>query len=64
MKSVPNLISYLHKISWNFSQSLAIYFELFSTGVIFNTENADVWGSRVSGSAAGAGPACWVASPT
>jgi hypothetical protein len=43
MKSVPNLISYPHKFLWNFSQFLAIYFELFSSGVI---------------SAFRAGPAC------
>jgi hypothetical protein len=43
MKSVPNLIFYLHKFSRNFSQFLAIYFEVFSSGVIFNSENADEW---------------------
>jgi hypothetical protein len=48
IKSVPNLISYLHKFSWNFSQFLAIYFELFSSEVIFNTENTDKWGPPVS----------------
>jgi hypothetical protein len=42
-KSVPNLISYLHNFFWNFSQFLAIYFELFSSGVIFNSENDDEW---------------------
>jgi hypothetical protein len=36
MKSVPNLISYLHDFFQNFSQSLAICFELFSFGVVFN----------------------------
>jgi hypothetical protein len=40
MKSVPNLIFYLHEFFWNFSQFLAIYFELFSSGVNFNSENA------------------------
>jgi hypothetical protein len=30
MKSVPNLISYLHEFFQNFSQSLAICFELFN----------------------------------
>jgi hypothetical protein len=35
MKSVTNLISYLHKFFWNFSQLLAIYFELFSSGSKF-----------------------------
>jgi hypothetical protein len=43
MKSVPNLISYLHKLFWNLSPFVAIYFELFSSGVIFNSENADEW---------------------
>jgi hypothetical protein len=38
-KSVPNLISYLHEFVWNFSQFLAIFFELFSSWVIyFNSE--------------------------
>jgi hypothetical protein len=41
MKSVPNLISYLHKFFHNFSQSLSICFELFSFGKIFNSEIAD-----------------------
>jgi hypothetical protein len=39
MKSVPNLIFYLHEFFWIFSQFLAIYFELFSSGVIFKFEN-------------------------
>jgi hypothetical protein len=43
MKSVPNLISYLHKVFWNFYQFLAI-FELFSSGGNFNTEIADMKG--------------------
>jgi hypothetical protein len=43
MKSVPNLIFYLHEFFWKFSQFLAIYFELFSSGVIFNSENTDEW---------------------
>jgi hypothetical protein len=41
MKSVPNLISYLHEFFQNISQPLAICFELFSFGVIFNSEIAD-----------------------
>jgi hypothetical protein len=41
MKSVQNLIVYLHKFFWNFFQFLAICFELLSFGVIFNSENAD-----------------------
>jgi hypothetical protein len=47
MKSVPNLISYLHEFFGIFSQFLAIYFELFSSGVIFNLENAEEWVSPV-----------------
>jgi hypothetical protein len=41
MKSVPNIISYLHEFFQNSSQSLAICFELFSFGVIFNSEITD-----------------------
>jgi hypothetical protein len=41
MKSVSSLIFYLHKFFWNFSQLQTIYFELFSTGSKFNSENAD-----------------------
>jgi hypothetical protein len=41
MKSLPNLISYLHEFFQNFYQSLAIFFELFSFGVIFNSEITD-----------------------
>jgi hypothetical protein len=41
MKSVPNLISYLHEFFQNFSQSLAICFELFLFKVIFNLEITD-----------------------
>jgi hypothetical protein len=48
MKSVPNLISYFHDFFWNFSHFLAIYFELFSSGSKFNSENADEWGPPVS----------------
>jgi hypothetical protein len=40
-KSVPNLISYLHEFVQNFSQSPAIWFELISFGVIFNSEITD-----------------------
>jgi hypothetical protein len=40
-KSVPNLISYLHEFFHNFSQFPAIYFELISLGVIFNSEITD-----------------------
>jgi hypothetical protein len=48
MKSVPNFISYLHKFFWNFSQFLAIYFELFLSGSKFNLEIADMRGPPVS----------------
>jgi hypothetical protein len=48
MKSVPNLISYLHKFFWNFSQFLAIYFELFLSRSKFNSEIADMRGPPVS----------------
>jgi hypothetical protein len=41
MKSVPNLIFYVPKIFRNFSQFLAIYFELFSFGVNLNSEITD-----------------------
>jgi hypothetical protein len=41
MKSVPNLIFYLPKFFGNFSQFLAICFELFSFGVNLNSEIAD-----------------------
>jgi hypothetical protein len=40
-KSVPNLISYLHDFFKNFSQSLAICFELFSFGEIIYSKIAD-----------------------
>jgi hypothetical protein len=40
-KSVPHLISYLHEFFQNFSQSLAIYFELFSFGEIVYSEITD-----------------------
>jgi hypothetical protein len=48
MKSVPNLISYLHDFFSNFSQFLAIYFELFSYESKFNSEIADMSGPHVS----------------
>jgi hypothetical protein len=48
IKSVPNLISYLHDFFWKFSQFLAIYFELFSSESKFNSEKADEWGPPVS----------------
>jgi hypothetical protein len=48
IKSVPNLISYLQEFFWNFSQFLAIYFELFSSRSKFNSEIADMRGPPVS----------------
>jgi hypothetical protein len=52
MKSVSNLISYHHELFQNFSQFLAICFELFSFGVIFNSEITDELG-RASAAHAG-----------
>jgi hypothetical protein len=40
-KSVPNLISYLYEFFQNFSQSLAICFELFSFSEFVYSEIAD-----------------------
>jgi hypothetical protein len=37
-KVVHNYTFFLHKFSWNFSQVLAICFELFSFGSVFNSE--------------------------
>jgi hypothetical protein len=48
MKSVPNLIFYLQKFFWNFSQFQPIYFDLFSSGGNFNTEITDIRGLPVS----------------
>jgi hypothetical protein len=56
MKSVPNLISYLHKFFWNFSQFLAIYFERFSSVVILIRKTLTS-GSHLSDAAVCAGPA-------
>jgi hypothetical protein len=50
MKSVPNLISYIHKVSGNFSQLLAICFELFSFRSVFNLENPLPHGAHLSAS--------------
>jgi hypothetical protein len=47
-KSVQNLISYLHDFFQNFSQSPAIYFELISFRVNFNSEITDEWAPPVS----------------
>jgi hypothetical protein len=41
MKSVPNLISYLHEFFQNFYHFLDIYLELFSFEMIFNSEITD-----------------------
>jgi hypothetical protein len=48
MKSVRNLISYLHKIFWKFFQFLAICSELFLSGSKFNSEITDMRGPPVS----------------
>jgi hypothetical protein len=47
-KSIPNLISYIHEFFQNFSQSPAIYFELISFGVNFNSQIADERAQPVS----------------
>jgi hypothetical protein len=48
IKSVSNLISYLHNFFWIFSHFIAIYFELFSSRSKFNSEIADMRGPPVS----------------
>jgi hypothetical protein len=58
MKSVPNLISYLHEFSWNFSQFLAICFELFSSRGNFYFEKSLTRGTHLSEAVSLAGPAC------
>jgi hypothetical protein len=58
MKSVPNLMSYLQKFSWNFSQFLAICFELFSSGANFYFRKSLTRGTQLSAAASRAGPAC------
>jgi hypothetical protein len=50
MKSVPNLISYLHEFYWNFSQFIAIYFELLSSGVNFYFKKSLTRGTHLSAS--------------
>jgi hypothetical protein len=56
MKSVPNLISYIHEFFWNFSQFLAIYLERFSFGVIL-IQKTLTSGSHLSDAVVCAGPA-------
>jgi hypothetical protein len=56
LKSVPNLISYLHEFFQNVSQSIAIFFELFSFGEFVYSEIADS-GPHLSANARRAGPA-------
>jgi hypothetical protein len=58
MKSVPNLISYLHEFSWNFSQFLAICFELFSSRGNFYFEKLLTRGTHLSEAVSRARPAC------
>jgi hypothetical protein len=48
MKSVPNLISYLHEFYWNFSQFIAICFELLSSGVNFYFRKSLTRGTHLS----------------
>jgi hypothetical protein len=55
MKSVQNLISYLHEFFQNFSQSLAICFELLSFGEFVYSKIADS-GPHLSCAACRAGP--------
>jgi hypothetical protein len=55
-ENVPNLISYLHEFFQNFSQSLAICFELFSFGEFVYSEIIDS-GPHLSAAARRAGPA-------
>jgi hypothetical protein len=55
MKSVPNLIFYIHYCFWNFSQFLAIYFERFSSGVILIRKTLRS-GSHLSDDVVCAGP--------
>jgi hypothetical protein len=50
MKSVPNLISYLHEFYWNFSQFIAIRFELLSSGVNFYFRKSLTRGTHLSAS--------------
>jgi hypothetical protein len=47
MKSVSNLIFYLHKFFGIFSRFLVICFELFSFRMNFNSEIADEWAPPV-----------------
>jgi hypothetical protein len=56
MKSVPNWIFYLHEFFYNFSQLLAICFELFSSGIIFNSKNRCHGVTPVSLSLSASGP--------
>jgi hypothetical protein len=63
MKSVPNLISYLHEFSWNFSQFLAVCFELLSLRSVFILEIADVWDPPVSLPLSAPGPPVCAPSP-
>jgi hypothetical protein len=64
-KSVPNLISYLHELFQNFSQSQAIYLELISFGINFNSEIADEWARAAAAWPPRAAPTPWLkARPT
>jgi hypothetical protein len=48
MKSVPNLISYLHEFSWNFLNSYLFILSYFRPGVNFNLEITDMRDPPVS----------------
>jgi hypothetical protein len=63
MKSVPNLISYLHNFVWNFSQFLAICLSYFRPGVILIRKTLTS-GAHLSAAAFRAGPACQCAVAT
>jgi hypothetical protein len=56
MKSVPNLISYIHNFFWNFSQFLAIYFGRFLSRIIL-IQKTLTNGSHLSDAARYTGPA-------
>jgi hypothetical protein len=63
MKSVQNFISYHHKIFSNFSQFLAIYFELFSSRVNSNSKISDMRDPPVSLPLPAPGPPLSMLSP-
>jgi hypothetical protein len=58
MKSVPNLIYYLHKFSRNFPHFRAIFPTPIHFGIILNRKVAVTWDPPVSVSSPRTGPAC------